>query len=518
MCMKPSNIEVRKHQALKARVLNFTSESAFQVIICLQSQGETMTRYVIVLILITLPLLCACDSEEVTDEGDVDDGGIKSLEVRMAIFDDIWQKFADDYAGFSARDVDWNKVREKYRKEIEKVDDKAGFYAILSRIFSELQDGHARISFRSLCDNDESDSNDYFVLDDWYSRIGVCVTPLDNSRLLVYRADDDNPAQLQTGDMILGYDGRPWALLLEDIEKMNIPVCGMHASADPAEQYLKLGSVVNNSHLFSQMDVLRIGSTMPESIETAKLVSNGPLMLCPDQLVLEDVYFPWTNVEEEKYWSDISWGILSSHNIGYIYVYSWNKKAAEEFTVAVEELLETDALIIDQRFNMGGEVTKTEGLSFLFGSDVDDIMTCVHRKSQSDYETLTTSGGHSYSIEDTEPIEYMKPIAVLTGHKAASSGDIFPYFMKHHPHARTFGRLTEGSFGEVTEFWNPDPYINDISVSYTECVMLDKDHVVLQGSVQNPNEEVWLTQEDVINGIDTVVEAAIKWINEELGR
>jgi len=465
--------------------------------------------------MMTIIFLFACDAYDVDDENGAGASHEFDSETRLAVFNELWQYLSDNYAGFAARGLDWEKVREDYASAVESADSVEEFYGVLSRLFRLIQDGHTNISFRSLCETPIGSRPQYFNLEDWYSATGICVTPMDSGRLLVYRAEDGNVAGLQPGDYILGYDSRAWAFLLKDLEMMDMPVCGMHASCASAERNLYLGSVMNNPHLFYTMEYIYRNSTEIMSVSTEKLINYGSGLVCSDQLPVDGVDFPYKYGEDSRSAGDVSWGTLEGTNIGYIYVYSWKDEAVVDFSVAVYELMETDGLIIDQRFNSGGMPENSLALSLLFRQDVDHAVTCAGRVSEKDLYSLDVSGGEKYGIDAFEYDSYDEPIAVLTGHKAASGGDLFPYLMRFHHKVRIFGRSTEGSFGAIKGLWDPDPYFGDITVSYAHCVMVDTDGNCLQGREQEPDVEVWLDPDDVAYGIDTVVETALEWIEYE---
>jgi C-terminal processing protease CtpA/Prc len=101
---------------------------------------------------------------------------------------------------------------------------------------------------------------------------------------------------------------------------------------------------------------------------------------------------------------------------------------------------------------------------------------------------------------------------VLVGPRAISAGDLFPVYMTHHPRARRFGRITDGSFGSITAPWIPDPYLDDLYMAYTYAACVDPELEWLQGAEVTPETEVWLEPDDGADGRDTVVEAALDWI------
>ncbi len=58
-------------------------------------------------------------------------------------FDALWETFNENYAFFGLRKVDWNKIKDKYRKQLSKKTSDLELYSILNAMISELNDGHA---------------------------------------------------------------------------------------------------------------------------------------------------------------------------------------------------------------------------------------------------------------------------------------------------------------------------------------------------------------------------------------
>jgi C-terminal processing protease CtpA/Prc len=187
----------------------------------------------------------------------------------------------------------------------------------------------------------------------------------------------------------------------------------------------------------------------------------------------------------------------------------------DDFTTAVSELMDTDGLIIDERFNIGGSPDQWNGgFALLFNEAVEQVMSFAVRKNGDDYLELNLDTLIWYSIPADENSFYDKPLAILQGPKSVSGGDIFSYFVKYHPHARRFGRATNGSFGSPKDLFDRDPVLHDFSFRYTNYISLDSEMKHIQGLEQTPEELVWLKKTDIDNGVDTVVNRAIEWIGE----
>jgi len=462
------------------------------------------------------------DVIEYYDAGLLDEfwGEAPDTDTRIALFDDLWQELADNYAAFGAAPVDWDEIRDRYRPEIRKARGYGRFFALLSRMIAELRDAHTRVISSEICGN-LRDIPMYekrppvFVKWDYKNALGVCITPLDDNSLLVYKAEPDNPAGLKPGDILLGYDGKTWSENIEWIDERELPLCGLQGTTDLTEHYRKMYWIVANAHLFGELDFMRHGSAEKESISTESLISYSTDILCTDQIGIDSVDFP-SEPPNANGTGMTSWGVIPGTNIGYIYIYSWGPEVLVDFETAALELMNTDALIIDQRFNLGGfPPTESGAFAILFNEDIESIMDTAVRADPDDYLALEINENNSFGIDADESTFYDNPIAVLQGPKAGSGGDMFPYLMSYHPRVRRFGRPTQGHFSAMGYYWNPDPYLNDLQVGYAMEVMLDMDGNLLHGTLQYPEEKVWLDPDDAADGIDTVIESALKWIESE---
>ncbi len=448
-------------------------------------------------------------------------GEAPPLEDRLELFEEFWQELADHYAGFGPSGVDWDAVYRSYRGEVEAAESMGRFFWVFGDIGRLLQNGHTYILSQQVCAYDSSSRPPRLVLLDTALTSGACLTPLDDDRLLVTRAEDDNPAGLAPGDLVLGYEGHGWREILAALEPLELPLCAYHASADLAQDYNWMGSVLSNWQLFETLDVQRYGSQEIEHIETSVFEGYSSELVCSDQLPVEGVDLPYDSWGDYRQGAaNTSWGILEGTNIGYVYAYAWTADVTEDFGSAIAELMDTDALIIDQRFNMGGGTSAAaEGLALLFDEDVDHIMNCATRASGSAYDDLDVAIWGWHDIEADPGSSYDKPIAVLTGPHAFSAGDLVPYYLSFHPRVRRFGRITNGSFGSITDLWSPDTIIGDLYAYYAYSACVDADLEYLEGAEVHPETEVWLETDDVAAGTDTVVQAALEWIaSENAGR
>ncbi len=107
------------------------------------------------------------------------------------------------------------------------------------------------------------------------------------------------------------------------------------------------------------------------------------------------------------------------------------------------------------------------------------------------------------------------PIAVLAGPGTVSNGDWETVRLGFHEMVRVFKKPTNGAF---TPSDNPDLGEDWFFSRATGSGYRVEGHQYIAHSSARIDEEVWLTPEDVAQGRDTVVEAAIAWIEGQYPR
>ncbi len=346
-----------------------------------------------------------------------------------------------------------------------------------------------------------------------FTHFGASVT-LHEDGEFVYDVVDDHPLGLELGDVVLGFDGLPWTELYPQLVEANLPIAGFWGTSDATYEHHWRKSVGMNWHLFTTIDIHKYGTGEVQHLPTSLMVDPGVdmSMLGLEQL---DVGIPFPSGPD---WT--TWGILErgDERIGYIYVLAWDgnvEAAFEEACRVMVEDLDLDGLIIDFRTNWGGNMhLSNNGLSLLFNETVLTV-DFAYRSDPDDHLAMTATGyPGGYDIEGDPGTFFNKPIAVLLGPGALSSGDQVALRMTFHPMARTFGKPTCAAFDSPTTLdltGHPDFYSR---YSSADAYLWDTPGQYLNHVGFPVDEGVWLEPEDVVQGIDTVVERAVEWIGE----
>lgn len=456
---------------------------------------------------------------------------------KLRIFDAFWDTTNQQFGGFPNLAVNWDSMRTRYRPEVEAGVSKGRFYAIMTQLSMALQEMHTNVRDTEIDNTFFSNNNiGYWKRSKYWPIPGVPLTtaggweitstgfgvsPLPDSSLLVYRAVPNNPLGIKAGDIVLGYEGKRWTRILDELDSIQMPwffpLIGTHPESF---KYSKMNAASLNWFLFDTIDVIQQSTGKTLHLSTQPLADALPgwdTLYCTDQLLVPGV--PMPNVWNNNF---LSWGIIEGTSIGYIYVYNWSSSIIPyKFAEAVRDLKnKTTGIIIDFRFVMGGYPNYANiGFSELFNEDIDKYYELVHRSSLSDHFLFTHQ-----SIASSSAVSgmgrftpgnwiYDHPIAVLTGPACLSAGDYNAFRMRFHPMARSFGKRTNAAFvdGEASEGkLVKDSWEYAISKGGVYSNYNNEGYLIHKGFPVD--EEVWLTQAGVVKGEDDVVKKAKEWI------
>jgi hypothetical protein len=452
---------------------------------------------------------------------------------KLRIFDKFWRYADEHYAAFQGIDVDWPAVRDRYRAEVTQGVSRGRFAAIMNRLSLALRDLHS-VAFDAPVNffTTPEPGVPLFVVGGWIlDTSGACLTAQPDGSALVYSSIADHPLGLEPGDRILGYDGRPWRELFEQLTREELPLwTPVWGSSPSAFDHSFVMSAGVNWHLFDTMDIAKHDSGLVVHVPTSRMPGDIFFGFCAEEMNVPGVPKPHFFAGEP-----VSAGIVEGTQIGYVYAWSWSGDAKERFAAAVRNLTQVervDGLILDFRYNEGGFVdAPMDGLGELLSHPAPTIGMDARRASGGHVTMRKAFGPGSFDVDfsygpgDTKTRitdSYPGPVAVLVGPGAASAGDLSAIWADHLPRVRTFGKSTSMAVGLPTQpvlgsslDLGPDWFAR-VAETDSYAVGAPKDY--LTHAEYPVDEPVWLRPDDVAAGRDTVVEAALRWLNEQRPR
>jgi len=435
------------------------------------------------------------------------------LSTKRQIIDTYSSALRNEFDGFLSlgmNEQSWDSLRLYYRNQIDSSTSRGRFCSLMNYFTSELKDGHTSARDKGVVVLSPLNPGVPLLFANGFVTVehfGAVVTVLPDSSVLVLRTVNNHPLGLQPGDIILGYEGIPYKLLIEQLLQAELPgVLPYMGAASARAHHLFVGAGMN-WHLFNTIDILQYSTGDTLQLSLIPMISlNVPPMLNNEQIEIPGIPFP-------DYFSDqlVSYGILNNTNIGYIYLFSERQQANpdQQFYDAVNALKNTEGLIIDMRWNEGGWALFDEAFDILF-NDFSLTIEDAYRSSPSTFN-LSPSGNASIFQIDGDPNSlYDRPIAILLGPTCVSMGDLTAQRFRYHPMVKFFGKPPVASLGDNLLITNFSDWFLLYSVS-------DMFHINNPGNYLNRQEfpinfPVWHNVHDVANGIDTVVEAALSWM------
>jgi hypothetical protein len=378
-----------------------------------------------------------------------------------------------------------------------------------------LQEGHTR-AVDTFMNTTLDPGVPLFSVGTWgdVTHSGMAVTPMPDRSGLIYETISAHPLGVEPGDIILGYDGRPWVdLYPELLDVHELPMTGHWiGSSDSARDHTLLGSSGMNWHLFTEVDILKHDTGEVQHLPTSGLVGLTDALSATEQLPI--VGIPKPDLSQSTW---VVWGIVPGSNVGYINVLAWRSGSGVDFEQAITDLTQTtvtDGLIIDFRYNIGGGIWESnDGLEILFTQNTPTI-DWVSRCGPGHLDLCSLGGSSSYDIPGDPATSYPNPVAILTGPGAISSGDLVALRFKFLPQARWFGKSTSATFNSPTNV-SSSPLPGAWSMRYCDfdAYLLSDPSVYLTHDETFVECNVWLDPDDVAQQTDTVLQAALSWIH-----
>lgn len=217
-------------------------------------------------------------------------------------------------------------------------------------------------------------------------------------------------------------------------------------------------------------------------------------------------------------------GKLLNENIGYIHMKgfgSGDSVSIQQYADSLQNQIKSidnenlRGWIIDLRENTGGNCwPMLAGLGPILGNGVCGYFIDNKRKKSSWFYRDGESGIDSITItrlskQHYKLIDDSKPIAVLTGRRTASSGEVVVTAFHKRSNTRSFGESTRGlSTG------NANYTLSDGSmILLTSSIYADRQGNIFGKKIE-PDELITFSYDEIGKPTDEVIKRAMEWINE----
>ncbi len=407
-------------------------------------------------------------------------------------FKALFEKASREYPFTAEKKVDWQKLKDQFVPQAEKVSTPQQFYRLLRDFANQIPDGHIGASL----------DRDVFF-EDYGGGFGLVLSKLSDNRVIATQVLPDLPAAqagVQPGAEIVSWDGKPPVEAIAGVT----PGFGPY-STDHARQA-------------AQVNFLTRVPTGAE-VEVAFTNPGGSEQKATLQAVTEydSLFKTLPGYDGDKLALPVEARTLEGSRLGYIRINTFQDDynlMARLWERNLQNLIDNvvPGLIIDVRANSGG----SSGLAKDFASFFFDKEFLLYQN----YYYNENSGAFEATKWPTRiepaPQYYDKPIAVLVSSECISACEGFAYAMQQQGRSIIVGHTpTAGAYGEVGLGQYKLP--GDLTMQFpTGRSQTEDGQLVLEGVGVVPDVTVPVTADSALGKVDAVLDAAVQALLDKI--
>ena len=380
-------------------------------------------------------------------------------EILLDSFEVVWQTMNDSYFDPTFGGLDWNEVHDRYRPMIFSAKSDEEFYRFVNEMLFELNVSHMGVSPPSV------DVSPVYT-------IGIDVRLLEGAAVItsVDPGSSGEKAGLRPGFVIKSIDGITIEQIAEKAEQNPQPPFNEHYKRTYLTYWI-LG------HIYGPPDTMVSIVHLDENDEAHEV------SIARESEVIQEDF-------ESK---------RLSNGIGYIHFNAWNTFLEYYILDSIESMRDAPGLIIDLRGNPGGD------LSFrLIANLVKErkpFLELLYRR--------VTDSVFNYPADSV----YEGPVVVLMDIMSGSASESFAAGMQSIGRAVIVGGR---SMGACMHTLGGPRLPNGADFYYPHAQIATPDGTVIEGRGVVPDIEVALDRTSLLQGRDTQLEEAIKYIENEI--
>ena len=202
----------------------------------------------------------------------------------------------------------------------------------------------------------------------------------------------------------------------------------------------------------------------------------------------------------------------AADNIGYFYITDFAESRDGDVIGVLEALGDIDGLIIDIRSSEGGSGDLAHEIASVF---IDQRRFGISSQTRNGPGHEDFSPLVDWYMEPHSDYHFLKPIVLLTNRASLSASDDFALMLAELPHVTLMGDNTSGAMSS-TSFIRFLPNGWQFLISHRRT--FNSAGLNLEGIGIEPDIYVPATREELDNGEDKVLEAAIELLQENLSQ
>ena len=374
---------------------------------------------------------------------------------RAYIFEHCWRQVKEKFYDPTIRGMDWKMYKDTYAKFLPHISNNYDFQELLSEMLGELNGSHTGGRYSPQMQNPDVTAALGLLYNEAFTGNGLKVT-----EVIAGGPVDKATSKIKAGCIIEKIDGEP--------------------ITDNEDWAKLLNRKAGKNTLLSVWDT----KTNTRFEETTK-----PILFGEESVLM---YKRWTNMMYNMV------DKLSGGKVGYVHIQGMNDGS---YRTVIDEVMgrnkNKEALIVDTRFNGGGWLH-------------NDLNTFLSGKS---YLSFAPQGN---PVPPTEPMDrWQNPSCVLMSEGNYSDAYIFPYIYKANGIGKLIGMPVPGTGTAVWWETQIDP---TIVFGIPMVATIGKEKRPTENLQLEPDIKVPLPYEDLLNGKDTQLEAAVKEMLRTIGK
>lgn len=388
-----------------------------------------------------------------------------SLTDRVEIFEKVWDKIKEKYYDPNLNGVNWNEVKAKYRPQVETSANNSEFYRLMKQMVGEMKDSHTRfLTPREASERRKRQSTSVgLVLDEVDGKIVI---------LRVLPKTEAENAKLKPGMILVSIDGQT---IEERIAALSEEVGT--SSSDRAAKILLYRRLLEGE---------------PETTVNLRLIDENQNEIT-------------VNLKRRvlSHQPKVSSQILPS-GIGYISINRFLSPVSEMFRQELENVKDTPGLIIDLRFNGGGEMFEVLRIAGLLTEKRTSFGKVF---SRSDKQSEIWSS-------DKNPQLYKASIVILVNEFSASGSELLASGLQEANRAKIVGTQSCGCLLGISE---QRQLKGGAELHISEIGFISAKGKVYERTGVSPDKTISLKIADIQKGYDSGLIEAEKMLKSQNG-
>jgi carboxyl-terminal processing protease len=384
------------------------------------------------------------------------------------IFDKVWNTINQKYYDPNFNGVNWSALREIYRPRIEAAESDDAFYAIIKRMVGELGDAHTTFQTPQDVLSRKQKSG---------VGVGLWLGEAEGKTAVFGVLADSEAARagIQPGMILTAVDKRSVPDILAE---KRAEIKSSSANAVNRIAYARLlGGAENTSVNLNLLDL----NDQPKVVTLTRRSTTAPNFSVP--------------------------GIVSRRlpsNIGYIRFDIFDSSFLKQYKKALIEFKDTKGLIIDLRFNRGGEFYAMEEMAERLISEKVSFGRLKTRTGKIPKFLGISLMPKELFVGDDDMHVYSAPVVVLMSRYSASAAEHFAVGMQESNRAKIVGEQSCGCMLGImgkTRIEGGELYLSEID-------FISAQGKRIEGVGVTPNLTIAPTINDLRSGFTTAIEKA----------